>query len=101
MQMANRQLWKPGDSVDDIVIYLTAPTGTAAYNINGCTIHSSFSSFMLPVHGSYQSRSLSAEKLSQLCVQFNKLAIIVIDEISMVDANILSSLHDRLAAITM
>lgn len=38
--MANRELREEGAEPDKPKIILTAPTGTAAFNINGCTIHS-------------------------------------------------------------
>ena len=57
VQMTIRELREPGDSPDDIVL-LTAPTGTAAYNIGGSTLHSAFS---VGVSGSSRSEALSAE----------------------------------------
>jgi len=63
LQMANRILKKPGDDPAEIVIHLAAPTGTAAYNIGGTTLHNSF---LLPLAQSDKHTSLSAEKLSSL-----------------------------------
>jgi len=41
VQMANRELRTAGDNPDDVIVHLAAPTGTAAYNIGGSTLHSS------------------------------------------------------------
>jgi len=41
-QMALRILSREGDKPNDITVLLTAPTGTAAFNIGGVTLHSAF-----------------------------------------------------------
>jgi hypothetical protein len=95
VQMANRELRKPGDNPDDVVTVLAAPTGTAAYNINGNTIHSAF---LLSVDAKASS-SLSSEKLAALRAKYSKLKVVIIDEVSMVGANLLVCIHERLSAI--
>jgi len=94
--MANREMRRPGDNPDDIVIQLCAPTGTAAYEINGSTLHSAFA---LNPNNRNRSNTLSAEKLAELRNKFRSLKILVIDEISMVGADLLVQVHERLAAI--
>ena len=66
---------------DDVIALLTAPTGVAAFNINGMTLHSAFllgrskySGFQ-PV--SYDRRNTRQTKLSHLM-------FVIIDEVSMV-----------------
>jgi len=93
--MASRELRQPGDSPDDVIVVLTAPTGTAAYNIGGSTIHSAF------LMTSTVTDTLSAEKLATLRNKYRKLQRLVIDEISMVGANLLKRVHERLAAIAV
>jgi hypothetical protein len=96
VHMANRELRRSGDNPDDIVVQLSAPTGTAAYNINGSTLHSLF---LLNAHSRCRSSVLSADKLATLRNKFSALKILIIDEISMVGANLLVQVHERLAAI--
>ena len=62
-------------------ILLTAPTGIAAYNISGITVHSAFS---LPVehHKTADYIPLKAEKLQTLRYKFRNTRYIIIDEIS-------------------
>jgi len=91
VQMANRELHRAGDNADDVIVLLTAPTGTAAYNIDGSTLHSAF--LMTP-----KSDTLSAEKLATLRNKYSKLKLLIIDEVSMVGANLLKHVHERLAA---
>jgi len=62
MQIANRELRKAGGSPDDIIVHLTAPTDTAAYNIGGYTIHSSF---LLTASASSKFDSISRRELSR------------------------------------
>jgi hypothetical protein len=96
VHMANRELRRSGDNPDDIVVQLSAPTGTAAYNINGSTLHSLF---LLNAHSRCRSSVLSADKLATLRNKFSALKILIIDEISMVGANLLVQVHERFAAI--
>jgi len=97
VQMAIRELRQAGDNPDSVVVLLTAPTGTAAYNIGGVTLHSAF---LMAASGKSRSDVLSAEKLSTLRNKFCSLQLIIIDEISMVGANLLKRVHERLASIT-
>lgn len=96
VHMVNRELRKPGDNPDDIIIQLSAPTGTAAYQLDVNTLHSIFS---LNVNKGNRTNSLSAEKLATLRSKFATLKVLKIDEISMVGANLLVHVHERLAAI--
>ena len=72
-----------------------APTGTAAYNINGSTIHSAFA---LPLQ-STQYLPLSSEKLAKLRSKYSSLTVLIIDEISMVGTKLFSFIHQRLQEI--
>lgn len=84
-------------------ILLTAPTGCAAYNIGGSTLHSAFS---LPVQhpkSFFTSKSscnpLSAARRDQLQSDYSNLEYLVIDEISMVSDNMFHFVHQRLEEI--
>jgi hypothetical protein len=98
VQLANRVLLRrPVDDPEQTVVHLTAPTGTAAYNISGSTLHNSF---ILPLGQFDMHTKLSAQKLDTLKKKFAKLKILIIDEVSMVGSNLLATIHDRLQAIT-
>ena len=77
---------------DDVVVLLTAPTGMAAYNIQGMTLHSTL------LLGTFKSSSppLSQDKLSTLRTKLANLHLLIIDEISMVGSNMLLQIHKRL-----
>ena len=93
---ASRIISKFTSSPDSLSILLTAPTGTAAFNIQGMTIHSAFAinkNVKLP----YQ--PLGENLLNTLRSKFDSLQILIIDEISMVDQKILTYIHGRLSQI--
>ena len=77
---------------EDILVLLTAPTGIAAMNINGMTIHSAL------VLGTFKNsfQALSQEKLNTLRLKLSNLKLLIIDEVSMVGCNILLQIHKRL-----
>jgi hypothetical protein len=93
---------REGEHPDLTKVLLLAPTGTAAYNIEGLTIHSAF----LFTLGSSSSKSknkkqmtyqpLSDEKRNTLRAKLSNLAFIIIDEISMVSSDLLLRIHNRL-----
>ena len=77
---------------------VTAPTGIAAFNIEGLTIHRLF---QLPVeHGhTAQYRQLSDAALQIVRDQLKNVALVVIDEISMVSNVTFLYIHLRLTEI--
>ena len=82
-----------------MIVIKTAPTGVAAYNIEGVTLHRAF---YLPVNHKNHSvdyTSLSAEHLQHLRNLYQKLSTVIIDEISMVSYKILMQIHLRLLDI--
>ena len=85
-----RQL--PDINPDDVVCMLTAPTGTAAFNIDGMTIHSALS--IGPFFP-----TLGTSRLNTLQCKLSKLRVLVIDEVSMVGSDLLYQIHERLDAI--
>ena len=78
---------------DDVIVLLTAPTGVAAFNINGMTLHSAF----LLGTGKYTSfQPLGHDRLNTLRSKLSKLTLVIIDEVSMVGASMLLEIHKRL-----
>lgn len=91
-----RKLFKPVhiEDPDAPTVLLTAPTGVAAYNIGGLTLHSAF---QLNTQRSYQ--SLSSERQQTLHNILQHLHLLIIDEISMVGSQTLFDIHRRLKEI--
>ena len=77
---------------------MCAPTGSAAYNISCYTCHASF---LLPLHTRKADDyiPLSSEKLAIIKETFSDINLIIIDEISMVGADTLLTIHRRLCDI--
>ncbi|KAK3083348.1 hypothetical protein FSP39_020499 [Pinctada imbricata] len=94
--MANRELREVGTEPDKPKILLTAPTGTAAFNINGCTIHSAL---QLPTKMDDTYQKLSDSTCNRLRVQLAYLKILIIDEISMVSSGVFNYVDKRLQQI--
>ncbi|KAJ8018509.1 ATP-dependent DNA helicase PIF1 [Holothuria leucospilota] len=85
-----------GDNPEDQRILLCAPTGKAAFNINGVTIHSAFK--INPNQG-YNYKKLCADQLNTLRVRYRHLQVVIVDEISMVGNKQLLFMHLRLQEI--
>jgi len=78
---------------DDVIVLLTAVTDVASFNISGMTLHSAF----LLGTGKYTTfKPLSHDKLNTLRNKLPKLALHIIDEVSMLGANMLLQIHQRL-----
>lgn len=93
---ATRILSKSVSPPNSTTVVLTAPTGTAAYNVKGATLHTVFSlSKMLSV----PYKPLGESTLNSLRQKLEHLKILVIDEISMVDMKLLMYIHGRLCQI--
>ena len=81
---------------DDVLVLLTAPTGVAAFKVNGMTLHSAF----LLGRSKYSGfQPLSNEKLNTLRSKLSKLMLLIIDEVSMVGSDMLLEIHKRLKQI--
>ena len=81
---------------DDVLVLLTAPTGVAAFNVNGMTLHSAFL-LGKSRYGGFQ--PLGSEKVNTLRSKLSKLVLLIIDEVSMVGADMLLEIHRRLQQI--
>ena len=81
---------------DDVIVLLTAPTGVAAFNISGMTLHSA----LLLGRSKYSGfQPLSHERLNSLRSKLSRLMLVIIDEVSMVGSNMLLEIHKRLQQI--
>ena len=69
---------------DDVIVLLTAPTGVAAFNISGMTLHSAL---LLGCNRRTGFQPLSNDRLTTLRCKLSKLMLIIIDEVSMVGSN--------------
>ena len=87
----------PSTNPDAIKVLLAAPTGKAAHNIHGMTLHSAFALPVMEFGGEIP--NLSSDMLNTLRSKLLCLKLIIIDEISMVGSKILSQVNSRLKAI--
>lgn len=91
-QYCRRELEEDEDSPSVIVV---APTGIAAFNVNGSTIHRTFH---IPVarSGAASYTPMSEDKLKMVRNQLRSLKLIIVDEISMVSNVLLEMIEQRL-----
>ena len=86
----------PGKNPDDVKVIKVAPTGKAAFNIGGNTIHSAFN---IPASQGFGYAAIDSDRLNTMRKQYKSLKIIFIDEISMVGSGLFSFLNQRLQQI--
>ena len=96
-QMAHHILVQEGDNVDQPYVLKTAFTGTAASNIEGSTLSTTFG--LKYGNGSSNYSSMSDEKRNKRQSELANLKILVIDEISMVKSDTLYEIDMRLQEI--
>nr|XP_039256248.1 uncharacterized protein LOC120332966 [Styela clava] len=82
---------------NDVTYLLCAPTGVAAFNIDGITIH--FALLLTNRKASSGHDGISFEKLNTLRSHLGRLRVLIIDEISMVSSDMLLNIHKRLQVI--
>ena len=84
--------------VDQARVLMLAPTGVAAVNVDGATIHSTLA---LSPKRNYSKGipKLSDKKQCMLQNKYSQLLVIIIDEISMVSNKLLLNVHKRLVEI--
>ena len=82
------------DELDHLRVLRCAPTGTAAYNIEGLTIHHAFD---IPVQQKFQ--PLISEKANTLYNKYKHVSVLIIDEISLLSNNLFKQINDRLQQI--
>ena len=86
--MCVKTLRQAGDDPSLIPVLLTSPTGTAAFNIGGMTLHSAFH-----LDFGRGETKLSDDKRYTLRTNLSALRIVVIDEISIVGISLFNNLH--------
>ena len=86
----------PGENPDEVKVLKVAPTGKAAFNIKGNTLHSAFK---IPANRGFQYCTLDADRLNTIRTQLKRLQVIFIDEISMVGSGMFNFLNLRLQQI--
>ena len=94
-QWVHLNLQKPGDNPECPYVIVCAPTGTAAANIRGQTLHSSFGFSFSNEHFSLSDKI--RDKKRKL---LENLKMVIIDEISMMKADQLFQLDLRLREVT-
>ena len=77
-------------------VALMAPTGVAAININGTTIHTALS---IPKEFGDFAPKMSDQKRTQLRLTLSELKLFIVDEISLVANTTLLHIHQRLKEI--
>ena len=75
---------------DSVISLLCAYTGTAAFNIDGMTLHSAFQ---------LHCRNISDERKTTMIASLGKLQLLVIDEVSMVGRNHFEMVNKRCSMI--
>ena len=94
-QWVHRILQASGDNPECPYILVTAPTGTAAANVRGQTLHTAFGFSFGNEH-----YSLSDKKRDEKRTLLKNLRFVIIDEISMVKSDLLYQLDMRLREVT-
>ena len=93
-QWIERTLQMPGEEFNCPYVMRAAPTGMAASNIGGVTLHSAFN-----LNFGHNYIPLSDKKRDILRHRFKNVRILIIDEFSMVKSNQLYQIHQRLCEI--
>ena len=89
----DRTITRKSENADLLVVLLVAYIGTAAFNINGQTIHLAFNI------NKFSGDFLSEDAANTLRSRLQELQLLIIDEVSMVSTNLLKKIHCRLQQI--
>ena len=87
---------KAGENPDEVKVLICAPTGKAAFNVGGSTIHSVFN---IPAEQGFSYKPLDMQQLGTFQSKFKSLKIVFIDEISMVGRKMFNFINLRLQEI--
>jgi len=85
-----------GKNPDDVKVVKTALTGKAAFSIKGNTLHAAFK---IPANRGFEYSALDSDRLNTIRAKLNKLRVIFIDKISMVESGMVNFLTLRLQQI--
>ena len=77
---------------EDVTVLLTAPTGVAAFNLQGMTVHSA----ILLGTSNFTTQPVTQDKLNTPRTKLSNLQLLIIDEISKMGSNMLLQIHKRL-----
>ena len=91
---AEKILRKSGDSPNHPRVLVCAPTGKAASLVGGITLHSAFDFKFGLEH-----RALSDKSLAKFRDNFKHLKLVIIDEVSLLGADMLYKIHLRLCEV--
>ena len=86
----------PGEIPDEVKVLEVTPTGKAACNIKGNTLHSAFK---IPANRGSEYCALDNERLNRIRAELGKLKVLFIDDISMVDHRMFNFLNLQLQQI--
>jgi hypothetical protein len=81
----------------DVITLVTAPTGVAAFNVGGMTIHSAL--LLRASNLGSEGAPLTSDKLNTLRTKLENLTLLIIDEVSMVGTDMFLNIHRRLNEI--
>lgn len=98
-QSAVRTLQKAGQKTDLPAVLLTAPTGKAAVNIGGTTLHNAFHLPVKQKGSQFAYRHPGSSTLNTMRATYCQLKILIIDEVSMVGAQTFSNVNLTLQEI--
>ena len=87
---------QPENDPDDISVVKVAPTGKAAFNRRGNTLHSAFK---IPANRGFNCCTLDRDRLNTIRSQLQRMQVVFIDEISMVGSGMFNFLDLRLQQI--
>ena len=90
----NYLLFSPGDNIDQPYLLVTAPTGMAATNIGGSTIHST-----LKFGYGNDYKRLSDKTRDKVIDAYKNVQFIIIDECSMISSDMLYNISRRMSEI--
>ena len=85
-----------GENPDDVKVVKSAPTGKAAFNIKGNTLHAAFK---IPANRGFEYCALDSDRLNTIRTQLKKLKVIFTDEISMVGSGMFNFFNLRLQQV--
>ena len=83
-----------GENPDDVKVVKSAPTGKAAFNIEGNTLYAAFT---IPANRGFEYCALDSDRLNTIWTQLKKLKVIA--EISMVRSGMFNFFNLRLQQI--
>ena len=85
-----------GENPENVKVLICAPTGKAAYNVGGVTIHSAFN---IPAEQGFNFKPLDMQQLASFQTKYKYLKLVFIDEISMVGQKMFNFINLRLQEI--